>query len=113
MSRTAFVYVPTTCWNSIASCEKHVKYHGCGGGGKHTPADAQDMFYEETPYIAEANNIVILYPQAVGADQWRDKNPEGCWDWKGYYGRSNFDTHAGAHMNTVLAMLKDLANAVG
>merc|ERR1712159_191613 len=56
MARTAFAYVPTQCWSNMKGCQKHVKYHGCGGGGKHTAADAVDIFWEETPYIAESNN---------------------------------------------------------
>lgn len=29
---------------------------------------------------AEANNIILLYPQTVSSD-WNPANPQGCWDW--------------------------------
>jgi hypothetical protein len=35
---------------------------------------------------AEANNIVVLYPQLTT----RQFNPEGCWDWWGYSGSDYF-----------------------
>jgi len=112
LDRVAFAYVPTACWSNMATCKRHVKYHGCGGGGVQTPRGAVNIFYEETPYIAESNNIVILFPQTVAADSFRRVNPNGCWDWEGYYDMPHFDTHEGAQMMTVLAMLNDLPNAV-
>jgi hypothetical protein len=30
--------------------------------------------------VGEANNIIILYPQAISVSV----NPYGCWDWWGY-----------------------------
>ena len=40
-------------------------------------------YVENTGYneVAEANDLVILYPQAVSKP--RD-NPYGCWDWWGF-----------------------------
>ena len=42
----------------------------------------QDVFSRNAGYnaIAEANNIIVLYPQAVNSTL----NPRGCWDWWGY-----------------------------
>lgn len=33
--------------------------------------------------IAEANNLIILYPQA-SVSKIYPYNPKGCWDWWGY-----------------------------
>ena len=55
--------------------------------------------------LGEANDIVMLYPQAkantvIG-------NEEGCWDWEGLLGE-NFDTHHGLQVRTVNSMLSSL-----
>ncbi len=34
--------------------------------------------------MADANNIIVLYPQALGDDDNQAQNPDGCWDWWGY-----------------------------
>ena len=34
--------------------------------------------------VADLNDIIILYPQAVKAEI--PVNPDGCWDWWGYTG---------------------------
>ena len=40
------------------------------------------MFSRNAGYIAiaEANNIIVLFPQVVNSTL----NPKGCWDWWGY-----------------------------
>ncbi len=51
----------------------NVVFHGC----KQTTADVGDAFYKHTGFNewAEANNIVIVYPQAIA----NGVNPQGCW----------------------------------
>jgi len=109
MAAVALVYVPTGCKSDVATCAVHVHYHGCGGGGAQSP---KQIFWKETPYIAEANHIVVVYPQTVAASKGRSVNPSGCWDWRGYYSDPDFDTKSGAQLQTVLAMVDDLPNAV-
>merc|ERR1712216_26186 len=104
MASVALAHVPTSCQENAQSCSIHVQYHGCGGGGT-TKRDAASLYWVEINYIAETNGIIVLYPQAVAASYQRWVNPNGCWDWKGDYGSSKFDTHSGAQMNTVLAMI--------
>ena len=43
-----------------------------------------DRFVRQAGYneVAELNNIVILYPQAISTVL--PLNPQGCWDWWGY-----------------------------
>mmetsp|Transcript_10392 Transcript_10392/g.19898 ORF Transcript_10392/g.19898 Transcript_10392/m.19898 type:complete len:90 (+) Transcript_10392:887-1156(+) len=49
---------------------------------------------------ADANSIVILYPQATTTVL----NPKGCWDWWGYAG-PGYASQLGVQMATVKAML--------
>lgn len=59
----------------FVGCKLHVAFHGC----EQTLADIGSDFVVSAGYNswAEANNIIILYPQA--ADNLL--NPKGCWDW--------------------------------
>jgi len=109
----ALAYVPDACYGDVGACALHVHYHGCGGGGKRTAQDVRPMLWIETPDLAEANNIVVLYPQTVAASGYRP-NPQGCWDWKGDYPsqRHAFDTHNGAQIRTVMGMVNNIAAAV-
>ena len=46
--------------------------------------EISDRFVTQAGYneVAELNNIVILYPQAIATTV--PLNPQGCWDWWGY-----------------------------
>jgi predicted esterase len=79
LAEHGYAYVPTACQKGVR-CRLHVALHGC----RQTIDEIGDNFYKNTGYneVAEANNIVVLYPQAkvnsyIG-------NPRGCWDWWGY-----------------------------
>src|SRR5512132_1686748 len=93
-------------------CRLHVAFHGCLQN-----ADAVgDAFYGHAGYNewAEANDIVVLYPQAapvlrrlIGMPlEW--PNPEGCWDWWGFTG-ADFATKSGAQISAVSAMIDRLS----
>jgi len=62
LGRAAYVYVPTDCRQNVSQCKLHVHYHGCGGAVAND--DLSALFWLELPHLAEANDIVILYPQA-------------------------------------------------
>ena len=80
------VYVPEAC-AAGATCRLHVAFHGCG---QHQETIG-DAFYANAGYNrwAEANNIIVLYPQTRSLEYsfmgislpW--PNPRGCWDWWG------------------------------
>lgn len=59
----------------LLGCALHVAFHGC----EQTLGDIGSDFVENAGYNswAEANNIIILYPQAKD----NPLNPKGCWDW--------------------------------
>ncbi|MBP1850017.1 extracellular catalytic domain type 2 short-chain-length polyhydroxyalkanoate depolymerase [Rhizobium halophytocola] len=85
MDDTGFVYIPASC-RSGAPCRLHIALHGCQQGRK----TIGDAYARLTGYNgwAEANGIVVLYPQAVvipaSAFSPFAGNPKGCWDWWGY-----------------------------
>jgi len=64
--------------------------------------------------IAEANDIIVLYPQAK-ASSFSPSNPNGCFDWWGYTTNSflstgvKYATKAGPQMAAVAEMISTLA----
>jgi poly(3-hydroxybutyrate) depolymerase len=102
MGDVGYVYIPTVCEQGDAGCRLHVVFHGC----KQSRADIGDQFYTRTGYNrwADANGIVVLYPQAVPGSG----NPNGCWDWWGYNG-ADYHTRSGTQMAAVKAMVMRLA----
>jgi poly(3-hydroxybutyrate) depolymerase len=100
MARTGFVFVPKACAEGMA-CRVHVAFHGCGQGiGAVGRAFARQAGYERW---ADANRIVVLYPQAQESRVW-PVNPRGCWDWWGYSG-ADYAARSGAQLSAVHRML--------
>jgi poly(3-hydroxybutyrate) depolymerase len=96
MSDFAYAYVPHAVEEG-ARCRVHIALHGCKQGYNYVnyvngrpdldnAAPYGNRYYTTTGYneIADANDMVILYPQAQGTDDSSDQNPDGCWDWWGY-----------------------------
>jgi len=80
MGATGVIYVPTACQNG-ARCKLHIHFHGCGA-----MYDFLGLYYVNYigfNEVAEANNIIILYPQASLSTE-NPINPEGCFDIYGY-----------------------------
>jgi len=116
MAGTGWLYVPADC-AAGASCRLHVALHGCQ---QHTAAIA-DRFVKNTGYTrwADSNRVVVLFPQAKVDNTSRATaasgslaNPNGCWDWIGWYG-SNFAQRAGTQMAAIKAMVDRLASGSG
>lgn len=95
MAGTGYAYVPKACQGK-STCSVHVAFHGC----RQTIQDIGDTFVTKTGYLewAEANDLVVLFPQAMQAP-WVG-NPRGCWDWWGYTGPL-YHTQAGPQMSIV------------
>jgi len=106
MSNLGYVYIPTVCEEGDSGCRLHIVFHGC----KQSRADIGDQFYRRTGYNrwADANGIVVLYPQAVSGSG----NPNGCWDWWGYDG-ADYHTRNGTQVAAVKAMVTRLVSADG
>ena len=103
---TGFVYVPKACSDG-ATCRLHIAFHGCKQGR----GLLGDRYARTTGYNgwAEANNIVVLYPQAVVSAALG--NPNGCWDWWGY-GDADYATRTGPQMAAVAQMALHLGVAL-
>lgn len=97
MARTGYAYVPKSCAaKGVERCQLHVAFHGC----RQTTAEIGDDFLTKTGLNewAEANQIVVLYPQTI-RNVWL-MNPRGCWDWWGYTG-GDFYNQRGPQMAAV------------
>lgn len=108
-----WIHVPPAC-EAGAECRLHVALHGC----RQTEADVGDAFVTKAGYNrwAEANGIVILYPQAAAVRQsvlgialtW--PNPRGCWDWWGFTGPDHA-TRAGAQIRAIEKMIDQVTGS--
>jgi len=71
-----------------------------------------DAFFAHAGYNgwAEANGIIVLYPQTTAKGDipqvW--PNPQACWDWWGYTG-SDYARKSGAQIRAVKRMIDRLS----
>lgn len=115
MGSKGYVYVPTACQNG-EKCKLHISLHGC----QMTLADIGTQYITKIGIneIAEANNIVVLYPQ-VKKSILSPLNPEGCFDWWGYTtpgvlpiaNSDKYTTKSGPQMAAIWGMAQDLAGS--
>lgn len=113
LAATGFLYVPASCRDDAPrgeACRLHVAFHGCQ---QHADLIGDD-FYLDGGYNrwAEANRIVVLYPQTTPWERTLDPtgltaNPKGCWDWWGYSG-PDYLHQDGKQMQAVHAMVERL-----
>ncbi|MGO4381157.1 extracellular catalytic domain type 2 short-chain-length polyhydroxyalkanoate depolymerase [Pseudoduganella sp. RAF53_2] len=106
MAATGYLYIPPGCEGDAASCRLHVVFHGC----KQDPANIGDTYVRNAGYNgwADANRIVILYPQATTTPL----NPNACWDWWAY-DDSNYAIQSGRQMQAVKRMTDRLTGQGG
>ena len=76
-----FVYVPTGCSGGSNMCALHIAFHGCEMDS--TLIGQQYVLHGGYLPWADANDIVVMFPQAQGNPI---TNPKGCWDWYGVEG---------------------------
>lgn len=109
-----YAYVPKSCADG-AVCRIHVVFHGCRQivdadpegkdlqkGG--VPFGLQMVLHAGYNEWADANNLIVVYPQA----QKSAANPNGCFDWWGYLGGGPdaYLTKDAPQMKAVRAMMK-------
>ncbi|MGH8251882.1 MAG: extracellular catalytic domain type 2 short-chain-length polyhydroxyalkanoate depolymerase [Steroidobacteraceae bacterium] len=100
---SGFLFVPKDC-AAGRLCRIHVAFHGCRqGSGFVGRSFARSAGYNRW---ADANRIVVLYPQVAGSRVW-PFNPKGCWDWWGYSG-ANYITRKGAQLASIHRMIEAL-----
>lgn len=100
----AYVYVPTACQQG-ARCGLHVAFHGCTQNTENFNVRLQYVEHGGYNEWAEANNIIILYPQA--STSLVPNNPNACFDWWGY-GGANYCTKNGEQVKAVKDMMDQL-----
>ncbi|KAK2616360.1 hypothetical protein QQS21_000794 [Conoideocrella luteorostrata] len=113
MDSNGYIYVPKSCQSGGTVCKLHVALHGC----QQTYSAIQNKYTTNTGYNrwADANNIVILYPQGVpdntAHQAWQGTlpNPYGCWDWVGWYG-NNADQIGGVQMSAIVNQVKQITS---
>ncbi len=63
--------------------------------------------------MADANKIVLLFPQVV-TSYYLPTNPKGCWDWWGYndsvFEISGYNLKKGPQMKAIYEMIQDLGS---
>ena len=100
---SGWVFVPKDCVAG-SPCRIHVAFHGCRqGSGFVGMAFARNAGYNRW---ADANRIVVLYPQAAKSWFW-PFNPQGCWDWWGFTG-VDYALRSGAQLSSIHRMLEAL-----
>ena len=110
MGDEGFAYVPASCRSG--GCRVHVAFHGC----LQSEDQVGRRFVEGAGYNAwaEANRIVVLYPQTIARSGWAPGsmrwvyNPKGCWDWWGY-SAMDYATRNAPQMAAVRKMIARLA----
>jgi poly(3-hydroxybutyrate) depolymerase len=103
MAPEGYVFVPDECARG-ERCRLHVAFHGCLQQAERIG----EAFVRNAGYNrwADANRIVVLYPQTV-ASWGLPFNPKGCWDWWGYTG-ADYATRDGVQVRAVKRMLERL-----
>ena len=99
MGASGWIYLPKSCAAGV-TCRVHVALHGC----KQNSTDVGQEFVHNAGYNrwADANNIVVLYPQTgKGATN-------SCWDWWGY-DHANYAKKSAPQMVAIMAMVEHLA----
>lgn len=100
-----YVFVPSSCEQG-AKCRVHVALHGC----QQSAETVGEAFVRDAGYNrwADANRIVVLYPQArsTWGLPW---NPYGCWDWWGYTDAA-YAGKRGVQVKAIRAMVDRLAS---
>ena len=102
LADTGYLYVPKACEPGAAQpCRLHVVLHGC----EQSAEKLGDVFYTKIGVNewADANGILVLYPQAHAMIV---SNPKGCWNWWGYAGDNYFLTKKGAQVDAIWKMIE-------
>lgn len=104
MDRTGYIFVPEDCAAGRA-CGLVLALHGCLQSH-----GAIGMTFIEKAGInewADANDIVVLYPQAAPSPPsfLNPGNPLGCWDWWGYLNDPDYAVRTGPQMRALHAIV--------
>lgn len=105
MDAKGFLYVPKPC-SGGAACKLVVALHGCKQGYSYQGFGTKFIDNAYLNEYADTNNLIVLYPQAIATATL--DNPNGCWNWWGYLGDSDYARHGGDQIETIMGMVKKL-----
>jgi poly(3-hydroxybutyrate) depolymerase len=102
------VYLPSAALAG-KPCGVHVALHGC----KQSRELIGNIFANSAGYNewAEANDLIVLYPQATATSSMGLFNPLGSWDWWGYTGQ-DYAMRSGRQMKAISEMVNCLTDQV-
>jgi hypothetical protein len=101
MGGSGFAYIPNSCATGT-TCRLMVALHGCAQGYNTIGTAFADR--ANLNQYADTNQMIVLYPQATASGV----NPNGCWDWWGYLGSTDYPIHGGAQVETIMNMVRAL-----
>jgi len=109
MDAQGYIFVPSSCENGANNCHLHVHFHGC----TQERGNIGDGYIRQSGLLplAEANNIVMVFPQVK--HNWQQGNPNGCWNFWGYLGdglNMQYATKEGYQMTAVARLVERIAN---
>ena len=128
MAPFGYVYIPSAVREGAEAIGVHVAIHGCKQGYSYVnfvngradmlnQAPYGGRYVTSTGYMewAEANNLIVLFPQVGGHDDNDNQNPDGCWDWWGYSSpdpdRPDYYSQNAPQIHAIQAMVRRLAGA--
>jgi poly(3-hydroxybutyrate) depolymerase len=110
----AYVYIPPACAaGSGTTCRLHIAFHGCGQYAGSAAVGTSFVEHAGFNPWADANDLVILYPQGGGFPDSGQQAPSnqlaaGCWDGYGQTG-IDFAYQSGPQVVAVRNMITALA----
>lgn len=115
MDANGYLYVPSACEQG-AACRLHIAFHGCAQSFKNIGLKyVQNTGFDKW---ADANNLIILYPQAYPDNLMHTTpgngamaNGNACWDWLGWYG-ADFQSKTGKQISTIKKMIVQITSGV-
>ena len=128
MAEFGYAYIPSAVRDGAEALGVHIVLHGCKQGYAYVDfvngredvwnqAPFGNRYITTTGYLewAEANDLILLFPQADGGDDNAIQNPDGCWDWWGYsavdYTDPDYYTQDAVQIKAIHGMLTRLAGA--
>lgn len=96
VEKWAVAYVPSGCKGRTSACDIHINYHGCINNN--WPRRRMWVNGLDLNEYGEANNIIIIYPQAAG----NKKTGAGCWNWGFPQFDQLYDTKESVQMKMVM-----------
>eukprot|EP00771_Trimastix_marina_P002234 gnl/Trimastix_PCT/3355.p1 GENE.gnl/Trimastix_PCT/3355~~gnl/Trimastix_PCT/3355.p1 ORF type:complete len:344 (+),score=17.52 gnl/Trimastix_PCT/3355:48-1034(+) len=105
LDNIGYYYIPSACQSNASrqGCKLHIAFHGCHEGS----SLIGQQWVRETQYndIAEANEMIVVYPQVIVDSE---KNPKGCLDYWGYTGPEDYVTKEGPQLKMVERIIDTL-----